>query len=207
MESVDRCIAGIDVHKKMLAVVIRKPAGQVVEYIKRKFGATKMEIFHLAGWLQHHQVSEVVMESTANYWRPVWYGLEKHLKLHLTPSVEDARSARTQARLSGRPAAGGPLALGGPGREFRSQREPTVLAVANPVTRAEEAETVGDSRRGGRNSCEGGIKLSSVVTDIFGVSGWAMSEKIAQGEEDIDELMGQARGRLKKKRAQLQEPW
>jgi len=52
---------------------------------------------------------------------------------------------------------------------------------------------------------EGGIKLSTVVTDIFGVSGWAMLEKFAQGEEDIDELMGQSRGRLKKKRAQLQE--
>ena len=52
---------------------------------------------------------------------------------------------------------------------------------------------------------EGGIKLSSVVTDLFGVSGRAMLEKFAQGEADIDELMGQARGRLKKKRAPLEE--
>jgi hypothetical protein len=52
---------------------------------------------------------------------------------------------------------------------------------------------------------EGGIKLAAVVTDIFGVSGWAMLEKIAQGERDIDQLMGQARGRLKKKKAQLEE--
>ena len=39
---------------------------------------------------------------------------------------------------------------------------------------------------------EGGIKLSSVVTDIFGVSGWAMLEKFAQGEAEIDDLMGLA---------------
>jgi hypothetical protein len=52
---------------------------------------------------------------------------------------------------------------------------------------------------------EGGIKISAVITDIFGVSGWAMLEKFAQGEADIDELMGEARGRLKKKRAQLEE--
>ena len=34
-------------------------------------------------WLQHQQVSEVVMESTAQYWRLVWYGLEGHFQLHL----------------------------------------------------------------------------------------------------------------------------
>ena len=97
MESVDRCIAGIDVHKKMLAVVIRKPTGAAVEYFKRKFGTTKNEIIHLVSWIQHHQVSEVVMESTANYWRPVWYGLEQHCKLHLTHPLK-TRAPRGRKR-------------------------------------------------------------------------------------------------------------
>src|SRR5260370_32862980 len=65
----------------MLAVVVRAPQG---EYVQRKFGTTKTEIGHLEAWLQHHQVNEVVMESTAQYWRPVWYGLEGRFKLHLT---------------------------------------------------------------------------------------------------------------------------
>lgn len=50
----------------------------------RKFGTTHAEIHHLEGWLRAQGVSEVVMESTAQYWRPVWYGLEPLLGLHLT---------------------------------------------------------------------------------------------------------------------------
>jgi len=98
MEPVYRCVAGIDVHKTMLAVVIRRPAGDSVEYIKRKFGTMKREIDdHLAAWLREHRVNEVVMESTAQYWRPVWYGLEAHFALHLThPLKTRAPRPRTE---------------------------------------------------------------------------------------------------------------
>ena len=48
MESVYRSMAGIDVHKKMLAVVIRRQSGEQIEYVKRKFGTTGAEIQHLA---------------------------------------------------------------------------------------------------------------------------------------------------------------
>ena len=71
MES-NRGVAGIDVHKKMLAMVIRRQSGTQVEYLKRQLGTMRVEIEHLAAWLPHEQVSEVVMESTAPYWRPVW---------------------------------------------------------------------------------------------------------------------------------------
>ena len=55
------CIAGIDVHKKMLAVVVRRERDGQVEYAKRKFGTTQKEIEHLAAWLQHEQAGEVVI--------------------------------------------------------------------------------------------------------------------------------------------------
>src|ERR1700736_4972259 len=84
MSIVNGCVAGIDVHKKMLAVVVRREQDAQVQYEKRKFGTTRLEIEHLAAWLQQQHVSEVVMESTAQYWRPVWYGLEAHFRLHLT---------------------------------------------------------------------------------------------------------------------------
>jgi glycine cleavage system aminomethyltransferase T len=51
----------------------------------------------LAAWLQHEQATEAVMESTAQYWRPVWYGLEPHFKLHLSHPLKDPCAARTQA--------------------------------------------------------------------------------------------------------------
>ena len=44
MESTDRCIAGIDVHKKMLAVVVRRQHAAQVEYLKKQFGTTRREI-------------------------------------------------------------------------------------------------------------------------------------------------------------------
>ena len=205
MESVDRCIAGIDVHKKMLAVVIRKPSEQKVEYIQRKFGTTKNEILHLVAWLQHYQVSEVVMESTANYWRPVWYGLEPHFQLHLTHPLKTRaprgrkRDFRDARRLADRWHSGDLEESFVPGAEQRSWRWLT-------RSRVQLKRKLGVIRNQVEGILEeGGIKISAVITDIFGVSGWAMLEKFAQGEADIDELMGEARGRLKKKRAQLEE--
>jgi hypothetical protein len=63
MESVYRSVAGIDVHKKMLAVVIGRQQGEQSEYQKRKFGTTRAEIQHWEAWLGAEGVSEVVMES------------------------------------------------------------------------------------------------------------------------------------------------
>src|SRR6185312_14583108 len=69
-------VAGIDVHKKMLAVVITD-AAEVGEFRfeRRKFGAGDAERRALAGWLAECGVKEAVMESTAQYWKPVWQAL------------------------------------------------------------------------------------------------------------------------------------
>ena len=93
MQSIDRTMAGIDVHKKMLAVVIRRECGEQAESEKRKFGTTRCEIQSLHAWLEAHQVSEVVMESTAQYWRPVWMALESEFKLTLAQRAPHERDA------------------------------------------------------------------------------------------------------------------
>ena len=71
-------IAGIDVHKKMLAVAIAD-VSEEGEYLfeRQKFGATDSELRRLAAWLIEREVQEAVMESTAQYWRPVWATLEQ----------------------------------------------------------------------------------------------------------------------------------
>src|SRR5215475_8596538 len=71
-------IAGIDVHKRMLAVVIADVAvdGEY-QFERRKVGTSPSELCRLAEWLVAEQVEEVVMESTAQYWRPVWATLER----------------------------------------------------------------------------------------------------------------------------------
>jgi len=70
-------IAGIDVHKRVLAVVIADVAVEgAYEFKRRRIGTRPSELRALAEWLISEEVEEVVMESTAQYWRPVWSALE-----------------------------------------------------------------------------------------------------------------------------------
>jgi hypothetical protein len=72
-------IAGIDVHKRMLAVVVADlAAAREDAFERRQFGSTPAQLRLLADWLSEHQVDEVVMESTAPYGKPVWAALEQH---------------------------------------------------------------------------------------------------------------------------------
>ena len=72
-------IAGIDVHKKMLAVAVADvEVDGDFQFERQKAGTTPIELRRLADWLVEHEVDEVVMESTAQYWRPVWEALEQH---------------------------------------------------------------------------------------------------------------------------------
>jgi hypothetical protein len=74
-------IAAIDVHKKMLAVVVTDVAGEgEYQFERRKFGTTPGELQALAQWLVEMEVEEIVMESTAQYWKPVWAALERYWK-------------------------------------------------------------------------------------------------------------------------------
>ena len=76
-------IAGIDVHKKMLAVVVTDVAERGAwAFERRKVGTSPRELRDLAAWLVEQAVDEVVMESTAQYWRPVWETLERAWQPH-----------------------------------------------------------------------------------------------------------------------------
>jgi hypothetical protein len=76
-------IAAIDVHKKLLVVVVADVAHPDVPLQSRRFGTGAGELSHLSAWLNQYQVVEAVMESTAQYWKPVWMELEPQMKLHL----------------------------------------------------------------------------------------------------------------------------
>jgi hypothetical protein len=70
-------IAGIDIHKKMLAVVVTEiAAGGELTFERRKFGTLDSDLKELSQWLAEREVKVVVMESTAQYWRSVWFQLE-----------------------------------------------------------------------------------------------------------------------------------
>jgi transposase len=77
METVYRRCCGIDVHKKSVTVHILPPQGQVQgEPLEKEFRTFSRDLRRLRGWLKNCRVSEVVMESTGQYWRAVWNILE-----------------------------------------------------------------------------------------------------------------------------------
>lgn len=205
MDSVYRRVAGIDVHKRMLAVVVRQECGERREYEKRKFGTTCREIQHVAAWLQQRGVEEVVMESTAQYWRPVWYGLEPYFRLHLTHPLRtraprgrkwDYRDAQ---RIADRWSSGDLEESYIPDAEQRSWRWLT----RTRVHLKRKLGMVQNQVEGLLEQCQ--IKLSAVVSDLFGVSSWAMLEQMARGIQDVDQLVEQARGSLRHKKELLRE--
>jgi transposase len=72
-------MAGIDVHKKMLAVVVSDvEVEREYQFERRRVGTSPDQLRSLAAWLAECDVEEVVMESTAQYWRPVWDALERY---------------------------------------------------------------------------------------------------------------------------------
>ena len=71
-----RC-CGIDVHKNSVTVCVLPGAGQAhIEVKKRKFRTFTSDLKQLRAWLKHCQVTEIAMESTGQYWRPLWNLLE-----------------------------------------------------------------------------------------------------------------------------------
>jgi hypothetical protein len=93
-------IAGIDVHKKMLAVVVSDAeVDGEYQFERRMFGSSPDQLRSLAAWLLEQEVEETVMESTAQYWKPVWEALERYWK-PLRQKREGARRKSGMLRLA-----------------------------------------------------------------------------------------------------------
>jgi hypothetical protein len=87
-------IAGIDVHKRMLAVVVSDvEVDGGFQFERRRFGGNPEQLRSLAAWLLEQEAEEIVMESTAQYWKPVWETLERYWK----PICEKREGARRKS--------------------------------------------------------------------------------------------------------------
>ena len=82
-------VAGIDVHKKVLMVVVVDARMPEEKPVRRRFVTMPSELHRLLTWLREQGVEEVVMESTAQYWRSVWLELESHMRLHLAQAFSN----------------------------------------------------------------------------------------------------------------------
>jgi transposase len=198
-------VAGIDVHKTMLAVVIGAPGVPEAQWQRRRFGTSMTQIRLLAAWLQEQQVVEVAMESTALYWRPVWLGLEGQFRLHLAqarsnPAPRGRKSDyRDAVRIVRRLIANDLTLSWVPPAEQRLWR---VLA----RTRVQFIRDQVQARN--RIECileEGQIKISAWVSDLLGKSGRRILDALVEGHSDPRELAALADYRLRATPEQLQE--
>jgi len=190
--------AGLDVHRDSIVAVVLVGSRKVKKEL-RKFGTTSAELDELRRWLQSHKVTHVAMEATGVYWFPVVEALEGQFELvvanaHHVKNVSgrktDACDAEWLATL---------LRHGLIKSSFVPppwQRELRVL------TRSRSSLVHGITRQ--RNLVlklleSVGIKLASVLSDVFGVSGMAILRELRDGNENPELLSDLAKGRLRRK--------
>jgi transposase len=195
--------AGIDVHKKSVTVCVMTTEGRKVTHCVQRFATFHDELLELRAWLIEMRVTHAVMESTGEYWKPVYEVLEGTVELVLANAQHvkrvpgrktDREDAVWLARLLRHGLLQGSFV---PKRAIRNLRGLTRLRrkVIEMSARVENrAQKV-------LEAC--GIKLGSVATDVFGVTGRAILGELAENRTDPQVLANLAKGRLKKKKYEL----
>ena len=202
MQVINNHCAGLDVHKKTVVACVITP--QIKEI--RTFGTMTNEILEMCDWMTEHGVTHVAMESTGVYWKPVYNLLEvlsinillvnaQHIKA-VPGRKTDVKDAEWIADLLRHGLLQGSYV---PDREQRELRE--LVRYRRSLTQ-EKARVVNRIQK----VLEGAnIKLSSVATDVVGVTGRAMLTAISEGVNNPEELTRFVKGRLRSKKAALME--
>jgi len=214
-------IAGIDVHKRMLAVVVSDvEVADEYQFERRQLGSNPAQLRALAEWLLEQQVQEVVMESTAQYWQPVWGALEQYWK----PACQKSEGARPRSGSLPLAQAQSNRARRGRKRDFLDAERLVRRFVANELvlsfvpdpeqrlwrTLMRRKYQMTRNRVQLQNQLEAlleeaHLKLSSLVSDLLGASARRMLRALADGETNAVALAALADYRLQATPAQLQD--
>ncbi len=198
-------VAGIDVHKAMLAVVVARPGQSETEYVSRKSGAGPWQLKELIDWLLELGVKRVAMESTAQYWKPVRYALEPFFQLILAQprSTAAPRGRKTDfadaKRIVRRLLADDLTVSFVPEAEQRRWR----LLTRARTTAMQQITRLRNQIEGLLE--EGQIKISALLSDLLGLSGWRMLQALAKGERDPEILAKLAHEHVHASQEQLRE--
>src|SRR6266567_1945055 len=205
-------IAGIDVHKKKLAVVVADVEVEDEYPLERRwYGSNPEQLQRLAEWLREQQVEEVVMESTAQYWKPVWEALERYWK----PTCQKREGASRTSGALHLAQAQSNRGRRGRKRDFPDAERLVKRLVARELTLSFVPDTEQRlwrtvTRRKYQLRCdrvrlqnqveslleEAHIKLSSLVSDLLGASARRMLKALAEGETNPTALATLADERL-----------
>jgi transposase len=204
MDTLYRNVCGLDVHKKTVVACVRRLGqGDRVWKEVRTFATMTHNLQALVAWLQQEGVTHVAMESTGVLWKPVYNLLEEHFTVlvanarHLkqVPGRKtDVKDCEWIAHLLQCGLLRGSYVPSRTYRELRDlTRHRTKLVQQHTQTVNRLHAVLQDAN----------IKLSSVATNILGVSGRDMLEALQRGDDDPAELAELARGRLRAKIPQL----
>ena len=196
--------AGLDVHKKTVVAAIIVPDGQAgLRKEVRTFGTMTADLLGLSDWLLSFGVTHVAMESTGEYWKPIYNILEENFEVLLVNArhIKQVPGRKTDVmdaewiadllrhgllRSSFIPPVGQ--------RELRELTRHRTNFVRERATVVNRIQKTLESAN---------IKLASVASNVMGVSGRAMLEAIVTGTANATEMAGLAKGRLREKREQL----
>jgi transposase len=192
--------AGLDVHQKTVVATVRVPgvtAGR--QMVTATFGTMTADLLALRDWLQAYGVTHVALESTGVYWKPVYYVLEDAFTLLLINMQDlkrvpgrktDVKDSEWLAQLLEWGLLRGSLV---PPPALRELRDLTRYRVQQVRDRAQEVNRLCKVLE------DSGVKLSSVASDVLGVSGRAMLQALVEGTTDPTVLAELARGQLRRK--------
>lgn len=198
---------GLDVHKKSVTACVFRPKaeGDGVERLIRKFGTTTNALQKLSEWLQELGVTHVAMESTGIYWKPVFNILQPTVEVWIVNAqhvkqvpgrktdIKDAEWIATLMRIGLLK----PSYI--PDVEQRDLRDLTRYRTRLTGERSAASNRLQKALE------DANIKLSSVVSDIRGVSSREMIEALIAEEPEPEVLAGMARGRMREKIPELVE--
>jgi transposase len=198
MEVIHERVAGLDVHKKSVVACVRVQSGGHPRRECRSFETTTAGLEILLGWLVEMEVTDVAMEATGVYWRPVWTILSEgafELVLANAAHIKNVPGRKTDMNdamwIADLLACG--LIRGSfvPAPEMQDLR--TLLRTRKQFVREQTRHV----QRIQKTLELGNIKLDGVISDILGTSGRRMIEAMIEGESNAQVLAALADRRLK----------
>jgi transposase len=198
--------AALDVHNASVMACVRTPAenGRREQFVE-EFATTARGLLALHDWLAAHQVTQVAMEATGTYWKPVWAVLEDDFRCVLVNARDvkqvpgrktDVKDAEWLCQLL---EAGLLKACLVPPKPIRQLRNLTRYRKSLIRDRQREANRLHKAMQ------ETGIKLDTVASKLLGQSGRAMLDALVSGTTDPEVLADLAQGRLRAKIPALRE--
>jgi transposase len=196
----------LDVHKKTVVACLLTPHPQGGwQHEIRSFGTMTRDLLALSDWLLRAGCTHVAMESTGEYWKPVFNILEAHFAVLLVNAQHikavpgrktDVKDAQWIAELLQHGLLRASFIAPPAQRELRELTRHRSTFVRERATLVNRVQKVLESAN---------IKLASVATDVLGVSGRAILQALIVGESAPGAMAELAKGRLRTKREQLSQ--